>query len=149
VVDHLALHDDVGLGERGVDVLRAQPPVHDPVRAQRLVDERRALLQRGRRVGHHGQRLVLDDDLLGGVGDGVLALPEHDRHRLADVVDLAAGQRPVLGVVHVDSGGDPGHGQRRLEVGEVLAGEDGAHVPGRPRRLRVESSPASALSAGR
>ena len=61
--------------------------------------------------------------LLGGVDDGVLVVADDDRDGLADVLDLALGERPVLGRLDLDARRDPGHRQRRVEV-EVLAGED-------------------------
>ena len=58
----------------------------DLVGAELLVDERRAL-ERLLGIGDDRQRLVLDDHVLGGVDDRVAILAEHDRDRVADVVD--------------------------------------------------------------
>jgi hypothetical protein len=88
------------------------------------VHERRAGLQRRLGVDDHGQRVVLDEHLLGRVDHAVLAVADDDRDPLAHVLDRVAGERPVLGPLDLDAGRHPGHGQRALEV-EVLAGEDG------------------------
>lgn len=110
VVDDAPLDDDVGLGERLVDVPAAQRPVVDLVGAELLVDERRAVLERGLGVDHHRQRLVVDEHVFRGVDHRVLVLADDDGHGVADVADLPAGQRPVLGRLHLDPGRDPGHG---------------------------------------
>ena len=118
------------------------------------VDEH-LVAQRRLRVGHDRQRLVLDDDLLGGVHDGVAVLAEDDGDRIAHVLDLAAGQRPVLGGAHLDAGRHPRHRQRGLEVAEVLAGEDrddvvaGLGAPRRRSRRCARGPPASARTPSR
>ena len=58
-----------------------------------------------------GQRLVLDEHLLGGVDDAVLVVAEHDRDALADVLDLVLGERPVLGRLDLDARRHPRHRQ--------------------------------------
>ncbi len=55
------------------------------------------VLERLLGVDDHGQRVVLDEHLLGGVDDRVLVLADDDGDALADVLDLALGERPVLG----------------------------------------------------
>ena len=74
-------------------------------------------------IDDHGQRVVLDEHLLGGVDDAVLVVADDDRDALADVLDLALGQRPVLGRLDLHARRHPGHRQARGDV-EVLAGED-------------------------
>jgi hypothetical protein len=108
------------------------------VRAELLVDERRALVQRGLDVGDHRQRLVLDEHLLAGVHRGVAVLGQHDGHRISHVLDRAAGQGPVLGVVDLHPVRRPGHRQGRGEVGQVVAREDRHHVVALERRGRVD-----------
>ena len=95
---------------------------------------------RDRRLGidDRRQRLVLDEHVLGRVGDGVAILADHDRDRVADVLDLPAGQRPVRRVVDLDAGRRPGHRQRTTEIGHVLAGED--RVDARAARAAAEVS---------
>ena len=62
-----------------------------------VVDERRAVLERRLGVDDDRQRVVLDEDVLGGVDDRVAVLADDDRDGVADVLDLALGERPVLG----------------------------------------------------
>ena len=69
VVDDAPLDDHVGLGERGVDVAAAERPLVGLVGAELLVHERRAVLERLLGIDDRGQRLVLDDDVLGRVDD--------------------------------------------------------------------------------
>ena len=61
-----------------------------------------AALERRLGIGDDGQRVVLDDHVLGGVDDGVLVRADHDRDRIADVLDDLLGQRPVLGRLDLD-----------------------------------------------
>ena len=133
VVDHAALDDHVGGGEAGLEVAAAERPLVALVRAELLVDERRAVVERRLDVGDHRQRVVLDQDLLGGVDDRVAVRADHERDRVADVVDLVLGDRPVRRVVDVDPRRHPRHRQRRLQV-EVVAGEDGVDAVDRPSR---------------
>ncbi len=108
----------------GLDVAAGQRPLVDPVRAQILVDERRA---RDRELGidDSRQRVVLDDHVVDRVGHGVAIVADHHRDRVADMVDLPARQRPVRRITDVDTGRRPGHRQRAGDVGHVLAGEYG------------------------
>ena len=93
-----------------------------------------AALERLLGVDDDRQRVVLDDDVLGGVDDRVAVGADDDGDRVADVLDGALGQRPVRRRVDVDAGRHPGQRERRLEV-EVLAGEDGLDaVAARARR---------------
>ena len=107
----------------------------------------RAVLERRLDVDDHRQRVVLDDDLLGGVDDRVAVVADHERDRVADVVDLVLGERPVRRVVDLDPRRDPGHRQRRLEV-EVVAGEDGVHARRTPWRRDVSIETIFACASG-
>ncbi len=126
VVDEAALHDDVGLGDAGLDVAAAQRPLVDLVGAEVGVDEV-AALERGLRVGDDGQRVVLDQDVLGGVDHRVAVVADHDGDRIADVLDDLLGQRPVLRHGDVDAGRDPGHREPRLEL-EVAGDQHREHA---------------------
>ena len=128
VVDHPALDDHVGLREARVHVAAAERPLVHLVGAELLVDEVRALVQRGLDVRDDRERVVLDEDVLGGVDRDAAVGAEDDRDGVADVLDDAPGQRPVLGVVDLDALGRPGHRQRGEQVGHVLAGVDGDDV---------------------
>jgi hypothetical protein len=96
------------------------------VRAEALPDERRSVLERALGIDHRGLRVVLHDHVLGGVEGRAAAGGDHHGHRVADVLDLTALDRPVLGRPHLHVRRRPGHRQRRLEVGgQVLARVDG------------------------
>ena len=71
-------------------------------------------LERRLGVDDDRQRVVLDDDLLGGVDDRVAVGADDHRDRVADVLDLALGERPsARRVLTSTPGGHPGHRQRR------------------------------------
>ena len=111
VVDDPLLDDDVGLGDRRVDVAAAHRPLVRLVRAERLVDED-LVLQRLLHVDDGRQRLVLDAHGLRGVDDVVLVLGDDHRDGVADVLDLAAGERPAHRGLDLDAGRRPRHRQR-------------------------------------
>ena len=92
----LAFEDDVGLGEAARDVALADGDVQQQVRAALFVDQRRVGGQRGARIGHDGQVLVLDlDQLRAGLG-GLLRLGDDERDLVAaEAHDLAAEDRLV------------------------------------------------------
>ena len=132
VVDDAPLADDVGLGHHGVHVAAAQRPLVGLVGPEVLVDERRAVLERRLEVGDRGQRLVVDEDVLGRVLHLVAAVADDDGDRVADVVDLADRERPVVEVADLDARRHPGHRQRAADAerGHVLAREDGDDAAG-------------------
>lgn len=130
-------HDDLGVGERGVDVAGGQRPGVAVVGAHLLVDDGGPVGEGVGHVDHGGQLGVLDVDEVGSVACGRGAGGEHDRDAVADVVDLVAGERAVvrdadvLGdrpaardageelVVHVGGGedrADPGDGGRGVGI---------------------------------
>ena len=80
------------------------------------------VLERLLRVDDDRQRVVLDDDLLGGVDDAVLVAADHDGDGLADVLDGVARQRPRLGRLDLDARRHPRHRHRAVEC-QVLGGE--------------------------
>ena len=128
VVDDPPLHDDVGLGQARVDVAAADAPLEHGVRVVVVVDGGGAILERRLGIDDDGQRLVLHDDLLGGVDHGVLVGADDRGHALADVADLAAGERPMVGHPDVHAGRLPEEHARRGHVHDVLAGEHGLDV---------------------
>ena len=134
VVDDAALDDDVGLGEAGLEVAAAERPVVALVGPELLVDERRAFLERLLGVGDHRQRVVLDDDVLGRVDHRVAVIADHERDRVADVLDLVLGQRPVIGRV-----------DRRLRAAPTPSA--GAPPCRDPRSCRPPQTPSRALAA--
>ena len=132
-----ALDDVVGLGEAGLEVAAAQRPLAHLVGAELLVHERRAVLERRLGIGDHRQRVVLDDDVLGRVDHAVAVLADDERDGVADVLDLALGQDPVVGRVDLDARRDPRHREARLHV-EVLVGVDRDDAVARLGRRRVD-----------
>ena len=136
MVDDPPLDDHVGLGEAGLEIAAAERPLADLVGPELLVHERPAL-ERGLGVGHDRQRVVLDDDVLGRVDHAVAVVADHERDRIADVLDLALGEDPVVGRVDLDARRDPGHRQAGLHV-EVLVGVDGDDAVARHGRRRVD-----------
>ena len=138
-VGHVAaLDDDVGVGERGVDV-----PLHDRRVAERVVvtterlralvrlpvgmDERRVVGQRRLEIGHDGQRLVVDLDQRRRL---LRDLRRRRRDPRDDIALEANGvlreQAPVLDHAAVE------------HVGNVLVRDDGEHAGQRPRLRRVD-----------
>ena len=115
------LDGDVRLGEELVDVLAAlERPRVAVVRAELLVDERRAVGHRGLDVGDRRERLVVDLDQLRGVLRERAALGDDDGHAVARVARDGRREREVRRVVDV-VGHWPRHRQRRgpvlLELG--------------------------------
>ena len=96
VVGHAPLDDLVGVRKGGIEIPARDCPFVCLVRAELVPDERRALFKRRLRVDHRRQRLVLDDHVLDGVVDAVAVGADHDRDRVADVLDGVLGKRPVL-----------------------------------------------------
>ena len=137
VVDDPPLDHDVGLGPRRVHVAAADRPLVHLVGAEVGVDERLGVVDRLLGIDDDRQRVVLDEHLLGGVDDAVLVVAEDDRDALADVLDLALGERPVLGRLDLDARRHPGHRQAGGDV-EVLAGEDAVHAGQLPRAGGVD-----------
>ena len=122
----IALLDrDGGLGEQPVDLARVELPRVAAVRAELLVDERRALCERRLGVDDDRQRLVVDLDELRRVLGGAAARRRDHRDRVADVARLVDRERLVLRRIRV-LGRNPRARQRALP----LIGEVGA----RPRR---------------
>ncbi len=115
------LDGDVRLGEELVDVLAAlERPRVAVVRAELLVDERRAVGHRGLDVGDRRERLVVDLDQLRGVLRERAAPGDDDGHAVARVARDGRREREVRRVVDV-VGHWPRHRQRRgpvlLELG--------------------------------
>ena len=159
----LALDDDVGLREAGVDVALAHLVGADDV-AVLLADAVGVGLERLERVEHARLRVV--DDLDGA--RGLLGLGERlggdQRHALAHVAHLLVGQHPVqalepaagrVRLAELAGGLVVGHvlgGQHRVDAGHGLglAGVDGDDLRRRvlaPEHLRGERARASTKSS--
>ena len=129
-LDIAARDDDVGRGDRRLDVVRLELPDVALVRAELLVHERRAGCERLLEVGNGRQRLVVDLDELGSVlregaalgdddGDGVTLVPrlvdcDGPVRRCLDVLRdrpcARQSARPVLREVCAREGGDHAFG---------------------------------------
>ena len=95
VVDDPALDDHVGVAPGRLHVAAAERPLVRLVRAQLLVHERRAGLQRGLGVHHDGQRVVLDEHLLGRVDHAVLVVADDDRDLAARALERGVKVQPL------------------------------------------------------
>ena len=88
--------------ERGLaGLLISQVPLIDGVARRDLVDLRRALRLRLGGIGHRGQRLVVDADLLGGVLGLRQRFGDHDGDRITDMVGLPVRERRVRRHLHL------------------------------------------------
>jgi hypothetical protein len=96
-----------------------------------------SVVECGLEIHDDRQRVVLDQDLLGGVDHRVAVGADHERDGIADAVDLVLGDGPVRRVLDLDPGRDPGHRQRRLEV-QVVARVDRVDARGGLGGRRVD-----------
>ncbi len=89
-----------------------------------VVDERRTGLHRLLDVDLDGAGFVLDLDQRGRVFRGVAVARHHHHHGLADIVDVALGERPLRArVLHRRMRDEERH--LAIEDADVLAGVDG------------------------
>ncbi len=101
VVDEFELCDVLGVLERGVGRGRvADVPIVDGVVRRAVVNERCAFLRGFGRIDHGGERLVIDNDFLGGVLRLRQRIGDHDGDRVADIIGLAGGERGVRRHLH-------------------------------------------------
>ena len=112
--------------------LLRRPPLHD-VRA-RVGEEQHLVAEALLRIDDDRQRVVLDDDELGGVGGLVAVFGDDGDHGLADVAhgaDRDEGTAHRLGEARIDVRCEP-------ELGEVVADEHGDHARSRLRVVDVD-----------
>jgi hypothetical protein len=145
VVDDLEPRDVLGRPEGGVGrSLVAEVPLEDRVVRGDLVHLRSALQLRPGGIGDGRKHLIVDDDGLGSVLGLRHRFGDDDGDMVADVTDLALGERrvgarlhrrAVLGMDHpaTDQATD-------LVGGEVLAGEDPDHSRHGPGGGRVDAA---------
>ena len=149
-IRHQPVVDDVepghmrGLGEGSVRRrLVAEMPVEDRVVRRLLMHDRRCT-RRPRRVHHRGQYAVIDGDRFGRVARLGERLRHDHRDMVADIADLALGQRrmgagphrrTVLVVDH-PAADQPADLVRR----EIRAGEDADDAGHGGRRLGVDAA---------
>ena len=129
------LHGHGRVAEDALDVAALELPGEAVVRAEVVVEDRRAVGERLLGVDHGRKLLVVDLDELGRVLRQSARLGDHDRDAVALVAHLVGGERAVhrlLGVL----GDEPDARERgRPVVGEVGAGERPRRRP-RPRGPR-------------
>ena len=141
VVDELDLDDMRGRCHRRVDrrLVAALETVGE-VAGRFVPQQRRAKLQRGRRIDHRGQDPVIDRDQLGGVAGDIPGLGDDERHRIADMTHAAA--RQCMARRHDDRSDrrDLGDAGQRADAlgGKIGGGEDAMHTWQRSRRGRIE-----------
>ena len=115
----------LGAVERGVRIAVCEAaPVRD-VRAQLVMQQRRALFHRPLRVDGGLQRLILDLDKVERVLGDIAVLGDDHRHRLADKAHLVDGDR-VVGDGDLDDARDRardrGHLGARDDAGDARQG---------------------------
>ena len=144
VVDDVELGHVLGAGKGRVSrrLVAQMPVIHDIVGGD-VVHHRGALLRRRHHVDHRRQHRVVDHDRLGRVAGLRIGLGDHHRHMVADVADLALGQRRMATGAHrravlvVDH---PAADQPADLVGhEIIAGENREHAGRRLGRGRVDA----------
>jgi hypothetical protein len=136
------VHDDVGRGERGIDVADGVTEADGDVRAPFGMHERAGGRRRRAHVDDRGQRLPVDVDALHGVfGAGATARHDH-RDDLAGIARAVPAQGVLLGHVQLEAhrGGEAGrrraeHRQRLHEAFEITEREDAHDVGHGGRRL--------------
>ena len=141
LVDELERDDMRGAGEGGVGRGAIAGLVgEEPVRGQRVPDQRGARRVGFGEVGDGEERLVLDRDALGGLLRRLEHRRDDERHGLADMTRLAAGER-IPGRIVARPAGGVGNRLRRVGDGgdtcgdEVVGGEDGERGIARRRRV--------------
>ena len=125
--------------------------LEDQVGAELLVQDRRVGIEAARDGGDRRQGIVVDRDRLGAVDRAVAVLGDHGGDHVADMVDLAGGERRAQHFVHRPSVGERHRvdaGQRpepsRLPVG---GGEHPEHP--RQRRRRAIDAADAGMGVGR
>ena len=128
----------IGRGEvRGVVV-----PVEHEVAGDRVEELRRALLQRGARIGDGGQALVIDLDRFGGILRLHQCLGDNEHDRLSEMAHLGRGERRARRVetrraVLVVERRMAGHIAEPVGL-HVVAGQHQQHAGHAARRRRVD-----------
>ena len=125
VVDEPAFDDHVGLRKAGLDVSSGQRPLMHLVGAQcSCTNGAPASAFSGSTIAGSVSYSTITSSAASS--DRVAVLANNDSDGVADMLDGAADQRPVVGVLDLDARRNPCHRQRTAEVGHVLAGEHGA-----------------------
>ena len=127
-----ALDVAIGHGDEGGDVAR-----------EIAVGGRRAGRERVAAIAHRRQHLVVDRDRRGGILGEIAAVGDDHGDRLADIADLAAGER-MLGAQRRDGGIGDRHRQRLgcEPARHVLRGEHRMDARHRVRGARIDRTDA-------
>lgn len=150
------------MGGPGKGALRRLDVAKAPVEADIavvIVEPGRIVSDRHLGIGHHRQRLDLDDDPLGRLLRRVTRLGDHDGQDLADMADPAIGhnrpwrrdqgaavaalqrqlaaQGPVAGARHVGGGVNREHARRRQCLTAIEMAQDAVRVV-RAQRIRED-----------
>ena len=138
VLPQLLLEHVRGLGERRLGVAEAHLVCGDDVGVQLAAHWRS-----GRGLSHVGDErldVVVDRDQRSGVLGEVAAVRDHQRHRLADVADLAVGERVEPRLVERHAGvRDPHHAAVGHHLGDVVEREHGMNAGQSQRHLLVDA----------
>ena len=137
LLDEALLDHHVGLLERVIHVADFQRPEEGRVGPQVLVNQRRALLDGLLHVHDHVEGLIIHVDVFQGVLRRIAVARDHHRHRVAHVVNLVLGNRPVVGHLEVFRYLPPAGYPDRPLVRQVLAGERRHHTGLLERRRDV------------
>ena len=139
VLAEAAAHGRGRPGEQLVDLAGVELPRVAAVRAELVVDERRAVGERGFRVDDRVERLVVDGDELGRVLRRCARVGNDDSDRVALVARLVGRERAVHRRGRV-LGREPGGRKRSLPVvREVGSGEHRDDAFGRSGLRRVDA----------
>ena len=104
-----------------LDLAGGEVPRVAAVRAEVVVDDRCAVLERALRIDDRGQGVVLDLHELGRVACFAPRLRDYYGHAVARIPSLVDGERPVIRLLRI-LGREPRARQRRLPlVGEIVA----------------------------
>ena len=121
------LGDRVGLGEAFVGIAGGVRALEGEIVAELGMNHRRSRIERGLRIGHGGEHLIVDIDQRAGVLRLCARAREHRAHRLAlpaGAVDGDGVLRRRLDALEVGEHADPG----RDHLGELGAGDDCGHA---------------------
>jgi hypothetical protein len=134
----------LGCAQRSVRRLGvAEVPLIDGVAGRHFVDQRRALRLRLGAIDHGGQQRIVDHHGFGSVLGLRQALRDHHHDRIADITDLAGGERRMRGHLHRRAilGVDyPAADQiADLVGGKLRAGEHREHARARERGFRIDA----------
>ena len=143
IVEKAAGDEAIGAGARGGVVAAALPDPGSDIAAHVVMDPRRFIRQRIFQIDDRGQRLEFDGDVGERILGEIAAFREHHRQRLADVADLAFGERHLGALIEGDVLDRRRRDQQRTGrpvITEILGGIDRDDAGARPRRGNIDRS---------